>query len=203
LARAASFYLIAFVTGERDALRNPHGMPAHMARRLLIIVVPACGSALVLRLVAFFFFEREATGMLRTWRNKSLVRLAMARRVELLSVVPSAPMPVQACQTPSDELSVTQFSSSDSLGARYSVSDVVYDDEPISKSSLPMRGSMLFGGSRKKLDPDFVKTAWACDVCVDSPAASSREGPREESPEPGKRPDVDPWCFLDQLFQWR
>mmetsp|Transcript_92923 Transcript_92923/g.268348 ORF Transcript_92923/g.268348 Transcript_92923/m.268348 type:complete len:610 (+) Transcript_92923:2-1831(+) len=84
VARAASFYLLALATGQRDVLHESHGLSVKLAQRLLLIVVPASGVALLMRVVAFFFFENEATGMLRTWRHRSLMRLALSREVELL-----------------------------------------------------------------------------------------------------------------------
>eukprot|EP00428_Durinskia_dybowskii_P011071 CAMPEP_0170222166 /NCGR_PEP_ID=MMETSP0116_2-20130129/10775_1 /TAXON_ID=400756 /ORGANISM="Durinskia baltica, Strain CSIRO CS-38" /LENGTH=2201 /DNA_ID=CAMNT_0010472853 /DNA_START=123 /DNA_END=6728 /DNA_ORIENTATION=- len=82
LSRAASYYVLAFVTQEPDLLHNPRGLPTHLARRLMYIVVTSSGSALLLRLAAFWFFENEATGILQTWGHKKLVRLAQRREQE-------------------------------------------------------------------------------------------------------------------------
>jgi len=84
LARAASFYALELATGQHDMLHESTGLSTHLARRLMLIVVPASGTALLLRFAAFFFFENEATGMLRTWRHRSLMRLALSREVEVL-----------------------------------------------------------------------------------------------------------------------
>jgi len=84
VARAASFYIMELATGQHDMLHDSTGLSVHIARKLLVIVLPASLTALLLRLVAFFFFENEATGMLRTWRNRNLMRLALSRDVEVL-----------------------------------------------------------------------------------------------------------------------
>lgn len=77
LARASSYLLVTALFGE-EVLTGAasHSFAAHFARRLLLVAGPACASALLFRLIAFLYFEQEATGMLNTQMNRDLVRLA-------------------------------------------------------------------------------------------------------------------------------
>lgn len=80
IARAASFESVGFLLGVRDPVHafDTSRLPSALAWRMLLLVVPVSMAVVFLRLWAFFFFEQEATGMLRTWRHKSLVRIAHA-----------------------------------------------------------------------------------------------------------------------------
>jgi len=73
MGRAASFYIAIMSTGQRNPLQAA-GLPETLAWQLFLIALPACASAVLFRSCAFFFFEREATGMLRTLGHKRLVR---------------------------------------------------------------------------------------------------------------------------------
>jgi len=75
LARMCSFGIIAYKTGHPDPLKASY-LPHTLAWELLVVAVPPCALALLLRMLAFFWFDREATGMLRTSRQRRLVRVA-------------------------------------------------------------------------------------------------------------------------------
>jgi len=77
LARAASFMILGAIFGEGVFAGATHyTFAAQFAWRLLLIAIPACGSAVFFRLIAFLYFEQEATGMLNTQMNRDLVRIA-------------------------------------------------------------------------------------------------------------------------------
>lgn len=51
-----------------------------LSRVVLLVALPPCAVAMVFRVCAFFYFDREATGMNRTARQRTLERFAASRR---------------------------------------------------------------------------------------------------------------------------
>jgi len=127
LARAASFMMVDSIFGE-GVLEGDisHAFAAQFARRLLIIALPACGSALLFRLLAFAYFEQEATGMLNTQMNRDLVRLAG---------IGKAPM-VSARSTEIDDGSISEASAP----------RLEMDSAAAPRTTPHLEGPMLLGG---------------------------------------------------------
>jgi len=113
IARASSFCLMDWATGSQRVLQGEfEGLPGELAHRLLPLVLPASLGALLLRLLAFLFFEREATGMLRTWRHRSLTRLASAKGVVILEDPSTGLQPFVSEHEPDEETSPLSASTS-------------------------------------------------------------------------------------------
>jgi len=75
LARAASFGIARAATGHEDPL-SATMLPGVLAWQLFLVALPSCFCAVLIRIIAFFFFEQEATGMLQTRGHRRLVRYA-------------------------------------------------------------------------------------------------------------------------------
>lgn len=78
LAKAASFGIAVLWTGVHDPLRS-YWLPQDLAWELLVIAAPFCVLSQFFRVAAFFYFDKEATGMLRTARQRLLMRHASGR----------------------------------------------------------------------------------------------------------------------------
>jgi len=79
LGRVLSYVIISFSTGEVDPL-NGTWLPQDLAWKLFYVALPPCALATVLRASAFLFFDKEATSMLRTTRQRRLERFTRSRR---------------------------------------------------------------------------------------------------------------------------
>lgn len=84
LAQAASFAIVSLHTGRRDPLKTTW-MPQDLSWELFTVAAPPCLLALLLRFVAFYFFDMEATGIIRTRRQRLLVRAALSKKPKGLS----------------------------------------------------------------------------------------------------------------------
>jgi hypothetical protein len=84
LARAASYAFARCATGESDPMQV-HWMPGVLAWQLFLVALPACSMAVIIRFIAFFFFEQEATGMLQTRGHRHLVRFAGRAKLPVLA----------------------------------------------------------------------------------------------------------------------
>jgi len=75
LARMASFMIFQYHSGEEDPLKSAF-LPQTLAWELFVVALPPCALAVLFRIVAFVFFDQEATGMLQTRYQRRMVRFA-------------------------------------------------------------------------------------------------------------------------------
>lgn len=129
LARVASFLIVQWHTGKEDPLRAMF-LPQTLAWDLFVVALPPCAMAVVLRIIAFVFFDKEATGMLQTSHQRRILRLS--RSASSYGKLPDLPDSVSShTDSSSGGNARSNIAGPPPSGAGHHIVDVVPEDEEL------------------------------------------------------------------------